>query len=134
MAKRKPKPKPETQQTEAAKFGTTPANIVKKLLKAAKKTKEQTRSISGEFGQMVANAVEHDYLHRKAFSICKQLDQMPDEKLAECMTHLEYYLDVGGINARVEKVGRLDLGDQPGEEAETEPDESNVVSLQSAAE
>ena len=59
---------------------------------------------------------------------------MTDEKLAECMTHLEYYLDVSGINERVEKVGRLDLGDGPAEETEDEPPVTgNVVPLQQQA-
>lgn len=119
MARKKSEPKQETKpETEAAKFLCTPGNKVKSLLRAAKKTKEQTQSIAGEYGQMVANAVENDHLHRKAFSFAKQLHQMTDEKLAECLTHLDYYLDVSGVNDRVAKVGRLDLGDQPGEEVE----------------
>ena len=67
----KSKAKPKTNETEAATFGSTPPTVLKKLLKAAKRTKTETRAIAGEFGQMVANAVEHDHLHRKAFSYCQ---------------------------------------------------------------
>ena len=139
MAKSKAKAKTGTAktETEGAKFGSIPANKLTALLRAAKKTKEKTAGLSGELGQMVANAVENDHLHRKAFSFTKQLHQMPDEKLAETMTHFLYYLDASGINARVEKVGRLELGDQPGEsEAEEteQPEKSSNVHKLAAAE
>jgi hypothetical protein len=100
------------------------------LLKKARDCKKEMSGISGELGQAVANAVENDYLHRKAFSFCRQLDAMTDEKLAEYMTHLEHYLEVSGLNARVEKVSRLPLGDQPGE---TEGRPSNITRLQPQA-
>lgn len=93
-------------------IGITPANKLKSLLKKAKDTSRDTRELSGSLGQAVANAVEHDHLHRKAFNIVKTLNAMEPEKLAETMYHLEHYLEVSGINERVAKVGRLDLGDQ----------------------
>ena len=134
MATRKKKAdaKPKPAKTEAAMVGTIAPNKLKALLRASKKTKEQTSALSGELGQMVANAVENDHLHRKAFSFTKQLHQMPDEKLAECMAHLMFYLDAAGINERVEKVGRLDLGDGPGEGEEDPKPESNVTALRDA--
>ena len=55
---------------------------------------------------------------------------MTDEKLAECLLHFDHYLEVSGIRARADKVGRLELGDDPGEK---ETDMTNVQSIGEAA-
>ena len=113
MAEAKDDATAKDKVTAADVTGITPGATLKKLLKKARDTKKEVAGLSGEFGQMVANAVENSHLHRKAFSFTKQLDQMADEKLAECMTHFEHYLEAAGINARVEKVQRLPLKDGP---------------------
>ena len=50
--------------------------------------------------------------------IAKSLDKLEPEKLAETMDHLEYYLDVGGLEDRRQSAQRLPMGDQPGEREE----------------
>ena len=141
MAKTKPKPtksKPaKSEKSEPATprdvVGVIPERKLRSLLKAARDCKKESAGIAGEFGQKVAHAIENDHLHRKAFSITRQLDQMTDEKLAECLLHLDHYIEVAGLADRAAKVGRLELGDDPdkGGADETLPD--NVTKIGDAA-
>jgi hypothetical protein len=90
----------------------TPEATLTSLLRSAKAAKRKVGEINTEVREAVSNAVEHKHLHRGAFNVAKRLFAMPDEKLAECMYHLEHYLEVSGINERVKKVGALPLGDR----------------------
>ena len=71
MTKRKsttPKSEPATPKDVV---GVIPERKLRSLLKAARDCKKEASGIAGEFGQKVANAVENDHLHRKAFGITK---------------------------------------------------------------
>lgn len=129
MAPRKKKEPEQAKPSEV--IPVTSEQKLKKLLKAAADCKKETSGISSEFGQKVANAVENDHLHRKAFSFARQLHMMTDEKLAECLMHLDHYLEAGGLRARAAKVPGFDF---QGEEAETEePAGQNVTPIGEAA-
>lgn len=88
------------------------------LLKTAKRVGEKMSGLSGELGAAVANAVEHKNLHRKAFSIIKQLDRMPPEKLAEFKAHFDHYWDKAGLEERVKDAPRMEMGEKVGGEDE----------------
>ena len=104
----------DTTQTANA-LQMTPGKKLKALLTKSKSVSTEMHELSGSLGQAVANAVEHDHLHRKAFSITKTLHKMEPEKLAETLAHLDYYLVESGLRERAAKVARLPMGDeQPG--------------------
>lgn len=68
-----------------------------------------------QMGQLIGNATEHQFLHRKAHGIYRQLDKMEPEKLAEFMFHFLYYLNIGGLFERAASVRSLDLDNDGGE-------------------
>jgi hypothetical protein len=110
-------------------------NGLKRLLKQARTTTADARSLAGQLGQAVASAVENDHLHRKAFNIVKGLDRMEPEKLADTLDCLDHYLDISGLRDRAAKVMRLGLGEgAEGDESEEEEDADNVVTMPRAAE
>ncbi len=94
---------------------------LRQLIKDARTAYKDVREIAGSFGAKVASAVEHDHLHRKAFSVCKTADRMEPEKLAEFLDALDYYLDASGLRERATSAPRMPMGDNieefPGNEA-----------------
>jgi hypothetical protein len=84
---------------------------LKQLIKDARTAYKDTRAIAGDFGQKIASAVEHDHLHRKAFSVAKTADRMEPEKLAEFLDALDYYLDASGLRERAASAPRMEMGD-----------------------
>lgn len=117
-------PKPETHHEEAEAASTTvssvtsltPKKVLETLLKMSKRIKDQTQLLSGEAGQAIANAVENQHLHKKAFSHIKALDRMEPERLADYMEHFDHYFVAAGLEDRVRKVMKLPLdGDNEGE-------------------
>lgn len=97
------------------------------LMKAKRGAKKDAGEINGRVGQMIADAVENNHLHRKAFGWITQLDQMEPEKIADLLDSFEYYLDIGGINKRRESVMRMNLGAEAKDEPEAEPEPSNIT-------
>lgn len=137
MAKRgRPSKKAEAEQTPTQKAGATPVHTLKRLLNKGRAAKKDVQSINGTFGQAVADAVENQHLHRKAFAHIRQEDTMEPEKLLEYFTMRDYYEDVLGLREKAAKAGRLELGDQPsdGEPESLAEASENVIALQSAAE
>lgn len=121
MAKRKP-----ARQQDDQALPVTPQTALVGLLNLQRRSKGKVSEINDEVREAVTNAVENKHLHRGAFNFVKRLYPMQDEKLAEFMYHLTAYLDSSGISDRVEKVGRLPLGDDDGKGGE------NVVELAAA--
>jgi predicted alpha/beta-fold hydrolase len=107
---RKPKPPTEAAKpSDVTKVIST--NKLKNLLKEKRAAKKDTAEIAGALGQKIANAVESDHLHRKAFNVISQLDMMEAEKIRDFLDNFEYYLDVSGIKERADAVNPMDLGE-----------------------
>lgn len=121
------------QATEAVKPGEAKAaisqNKLKNLLKAKRGAKKETGEINGRIGQSIANAIENDHLHRKAFGWICQLDMMEPEKISDLLDNFEYYLDISGINDRRKSVMRMNLAEKD-EEAQEEA--ANVTKFPTA--
>jgi hypothetical protein len=75
---------------------------LKYLMGRSRSTYKDQRALSGVLGQLIADAVEHDHLHRKAFSAVRAEDRMEPEKLAAYYDALEFYRDVLGLTERAE--------------------------------
>lgn len=101
MAKKKDTP---TQQ--AAQIGQ---KKLRQLLKDAGAAYKDGREIAGGIGQKIANAIEHDHLHKKAFATIRALDRMTPEKLADYMDTLLYYYEISGLEERAKSAPRLSL-------------------------
>jgi hypothetical protein len=83
---------------------------LKQLIKDARTAYKDTRAIAEDFGQKIAQAIEHDHLHRKAFAVIKTADRMEPEKLAEFFDALDYYRDASGLNERAASAPRMEMG------------------------
>ncbi len=112
MAKKKAE-EAETPMEQAAQIGP---RKLKALLRAADSAYKDQRSIAGTLGEKIAQAVEHDHLHKKAFATIRAMDRMTPEKLADYWDTLEYYFDVSGLAERAKSAPRLSL--QPGKDDE----------------
>lgn len=110
------------------------ASKLKSLMAAKRSAKKDTAEISGQVGQLIRDAQENNYLHRKAFGTICQLDAMEPEKVRDYLDHFEYYLDVSGIKKRADAAPRLPMGDGPGEDGEDDESESDNVHRLHAAE
>lgn len=115
------KPKNEDAGSPETTTQVIPEKRLRALLKDARATKSNIAEISGAHGDAVKTAIDKHHLHRKAFSIAKQLDGMETERLNVCLAHLDYYLDAGGIRERAGQVQTLPYdGDEEVEETATE--------------
>jgi hypothetical protein len=118
------KPSEVSQQTGKRKL--------KELLGTARDAYKDGRSIAGALGQAIKEAVEHNYLHAKAFKSVVAEDRMTPEKLADFYAAQEYYRDVLGLNERAASAPRLGLeekgeAEEEGEEeGEKEGEKGNV--------
>lgn len=106
-----------------AKTGTEEAKQISKsklnkLFDAGKRTKRETREISGGFGAQVKDAVDNDNLDRVAFSIARRLDALSDEKLYATLPALMYYIDQRGLPERAKNAPPLPVEKE--EDAEEE--------------
>lgn len=100
-----------------------PEKKLTSLLALGRRTYKQVQSLSGEFGQAVANAAEHHHVHRKAFAVIRQLDRMENEKLAEFKAHFDDYYVKAGLQEREDSVELLPM-----------EDDDKVVPIREAAE
>lgn len=110
-------------------YQLTEGKTVKALLVTAKRVGKKTAELNGELGAAVANAVEHKYLHRKAFSFINQLNKMEPEKLAEFKAHFDHYWIEAGLEERAESAPRMEMGEEAGDKKD-----DKVVPMQRAAE
>ena len=133
------KPKDETEQEAddrtQAKASVKPGEVkemisqnkLMNLIKTKRSSTKETAEINGRVGQAIADAVEKNHLHRKAFGVICALDRMEPEKIADFLDHFRYYLDISGIEKRAGSVMRMQL-----DETAEEPDETNVAKFPTA--
>lgn len=114
-----------TKGTETDKAGQISGNKLKRLMADSRAVYKDVRALSGDLGQKIANAVEHDNLHKKAFAFVRMADRMEPEKLADFLDTIDYYRDISGLNERASKVIKMNLDDD-GEGDEQDQGESNV--------
>lgn len=81
------------------------------LNEALRTRQDKQATLRDQMGSAIGNAVEHQFLHRKAHSHFRQLDKMEPEKLAEFLFHFFHYCTMGGIFERAASVRSLDLDD-----------------------
>jgi hypothetical protein len=104
----------KTETEQAKQISKSKLN---KLFDAGKRTKRETREISGTFGAQVKDAVENENLDRVAFSIARRLDALSDEKLYATLPALMYYIDQRGLPERALKAPPLPVEEtEEGEE------------------
>lgn len=88
------------------------AKLIQNLLAMARKAKEDTGEINGELGSAIKDASDNKHLHKKAFGIVKSLDRMEAERLADCLEHLDDYLEKSGLRKRAGQIMRMPLDDE----------------------
>lgn len=108
------------------------ARKLQNLAKSAREARADAQEIAGQLGQKIANSVERDNLHRKAFRAVMAEDKMTPEKLAEFYEHLDYYRDVLGLLAKAESAPRLAF--EEGEDEEEEGEINGAEEEQAASE
>lgn len=125
MAPRKksgPKSGKEAEKTEAVKpsevLTMIPAGPLNSILALDKRTKNQQSELAGELGQKIAAACERYGTNRKALGVVRQCNRMEPEKLADFLDHLDYLLDISGLEKRAADVQRLPLNEPDAEQGE----------------
>jgi hypothetical protein len=122
---------------EAAKPSDVSQQIGQKklrtLLRAANDAHKDQREIAGGLGQKIADAVENEHLHKKAFSTLRMADRMTPEKLADWWDTLQYYIDVSGLAERAASAPRLRL-EPDAEEDDADKGKVTPIRPQQAAE
>ena len=103
----------KTATQEAKQISKTKLN---KLFDVGKRTKRETREISGSFGAQVKDAVENDNLDRVAFSIARRLDAMSDERLYVTLPALMFYIEQRGLEERAKNAPPLPVADESEED------------------
>lgn len=124
MAKKAKKPSKAKSKTKApaAKPRSKAAQIgvqdFKNLVRRCANSKKQASEISGEIGNLIKNAVENKNLDRTAFAMFRKLDAMSVERLATTLACLDYYIDIGELEKKIEKAPTLPIARQEAGEKE----------------
>jgi hypothetical protein len=98
------KAKPDVRETTTEHISE---NKLKSLLRDSRAAYRDTRSIAGTLGESIAQAVEHNHLHRKAFAAVRAEDRMEPDKLAEYYDTLELYRDMCGLTERAKSAPKF---------------------------
>lgn len=85
------------------------------LARRCKSLKNQVAETSGTMGELIKDAAEKKFLHRKAFSMFRSIAGMEDNKLAEFLAHFDYYRDIGGLDKRAENQAQMFQRTEAGE-------------------
>lgn len=93
----------------------TPSTTLKSLLSTCRGLKANSDSIISKMREEIGYAVEKKNLDKGAFAELRKYDKMEPEKAAERWHMLVRYMELSGVMAKIESVGRLPLGDQEGE-------------------
>lgn len=121
MAKKAKKTAAKTRH-KAQQIGV---NDFKNLVRRCGSLKKQGRTLAGEAGEMIKNAIENKNLDRVAFAIFRKLDDMAVEKLATTLACLDYYIDVGGLQKKIDDQPQLNIARQEaGEKEDGEPSQA----------
>lgn len=160
MAKAKAKPKAakrakaKSATVEAAAPAPAPTQAAKpsevrrvidqasamRLLKICRSKQSEANSLTGELREEIANAVAKKGLHKKAFSVIRQMDKMEPPQLADYIESLYHLIDVCGMAERANSApsftASMEQDDDDGEQqtiaesdneaAEVESDEGKV--------
>lgn len=97
----------------------------RKLVGRCEVLKEQASISTTEAAELIKEAVEFKFLDRAAFAIYRRLAAMDNEKLATTLACLDYYIECGGLEKRIQDEPALDIPRQ-------EIGESNVTSILAA--
>lgn len=81
----------------------------KSLLKKVEAHYKDGQAAAGGAGELISNASEYHHLHKKAFSVFRQLNRMSPEKLADFLDHFDYYRDIGGLDEIAASAPRFDV-------------------------
>lgn len=95
----------------------TGASTLKSLLKECAGHKADVDEIVGSLREKIAYAVQHKHLDKRAFAELRKLDKMASdkpEKASDYWHTLVRYMELTGVMAKIEAVGRLPLGDDDG--------------------
>jgi Ran GTPase-activating protein (RanGAP) involved in mRNA processing and transport len=103
------------------------------LLREVTSTTADMQELSGSLNERIGHAVEHDHLHKKAFSTLRVMDRMTPEKLADYWDTLQFYVDASGLGERAASAPAFNLSGRKDEEEETEL-EADEAEQQKAAE
>lgn len=110
---RKAEKKAPIQAAEVGKAGQSrrviTENDLKKLMRSCASLKGEADSITGTLREKIAYSVEHHYLDKSVFALIRRLDKMEPEKLLIFLENFDHYLDISGLNARADSVGKLPL-------------------------
>jgi hypothetical protein len=79
----------------------------KALMRAVKNADADINDAQSTKSELVKKAVDKQHLDRDAFSIFQKLNRKSDKKLATTLAHLLHYVEVGGLNERIERQGEL---------------------------
>lgn len=133
----KPRPgaiPPGTTVLQAITSKVTPAATLKSLLSDVRGLTKNVDEIVGSLREKLAFAKAKKNLNTKAFAELRKYDKMEPEKAAEYHHTVIRYLELTGIMAKIDSVGRLPLGDDApeageageGGQAETETEETET--------
>lgn len=90
----------------------------KNLVRRCANAKKQASEITGGIGELVKNAAENKNLDRVAFSIFRRLDSMSVEKLTTTLACLDYYIEIGELEDKIDKAPALPIARQEAGEKE----------------
>lgn len=90
------------------------------LARRCKSLKNQVAETSGTMGELIKDAAEKKFLHRKAFSAFRSIAGMEDNKLAEFLAHFDYYRDIGGLDERAKNQAQMFARTEAGEGEEAD--------------
>lgn len=103
--------KPTTDKT--THFRAPAADHVVKAVRRLKSMAGNVQTAAGEMGEYVNSLVEKHHYDKKALGLVRQLERMPDERLAITLPHLLKYIDDLGLGARAEQQGSLIADEMP---------------------
>ena len=100
--------KDETPTQTALQIGVRKLKV---LAGSARAAYRDSRKISGAIGEQIRNAVEHDHLHKQAFSAVMREDRMEPAELADFYAAQDFYRDELGLIERAKSAPRLPMGE-----------------------
>lgn len=126
-SKAKPKKKDETETPSHRAVGNMISqNDLKNLLRRCTTDANQIGTINGTLRERIADAVEKKHLDKKAFALLRRLDKMENEDLATFWDNFLAYMDMAGLNERIESVGKLPLPEPTEKENEEQTEGAGV--------
>ena len=123
-----------TKKESDAPIRLAAASVVKALFVQSVKTKEETSSIAGKFGERVKAQVENGHLHTGAFNQAAAIfrKMRPNEiKAREHLVHLDHYLSI--IREEMDNAGHVGDLDRMSKAAEEKQEPQSAASAAAEA-